>query len=255
MCAMKSSLGALLLVFFILMGASQTSAYAGSVLLFDQGHGQRFVVEKDGPLHLSQFAALLKDEGFDVRVNSSPFTNDSLVGVDVLVISGPFAQFMPEETTAVMEFLVRGGRLVLMLHIPSPVADLVHRLDVDFTNYVLSEQDNIIAGDQRNFQVKSFVTHPLFGSLDHFSLYGGWALMNTGEGARIIASTSAKGWVDLDGDSKLSKGDAVQAFGVILDGTSGAGRFLIFGDDAIFQNKFLDEQNRQLARNLAKWLK
>lgn len=29
----------------------------------------------------------------------------------------------------------------------------------------------------------------------------------------------------------------------------------LFGDDAIFQNRFLDEQNRLLAKNLARRLK
>jgi hypothetical protein len=58
----------------------------------------------------------------------------------------------------------------------------------------------------------------------------------------------------MDGDMKLSKGDIVQSFGVVVQGTHGAGRFVVFGDDAIFQNKFLDASNKQLARNLARWL-
>ena len=254
MCSIKTSLRAALLVFSMLL-AGRSLAVAGPVLLFDQGHGQRFVVEKDGPLHLSEFAAIMKANGLDVRVGKSPFSADSLAGVDALVISGPFEMLQPAETEAVNAFISKGGRLALMLHIPTPVADLVHLLDVDFTNHVLSEQENVIGGDPRNFEVKTIASHPLFGSLDHFSLYGGWALMNTGSKAGIIASTSDRGWVDLDGDNKLTKMDAVQAFGVVVEGTSGAGRFLIFGDDAIFQNKFLDEQNRQLARNLANWLK
>ena len=240
---------------FFLLVAGQSRAEASPVLLIDQGHDQRFVVEKDGPLHLSGFARVLKEEGFDVKVNTAPLTTASLAGVDALVISGPFGKLQVEETDAVMAFLARGGRLALMLHIPSPLEDLVHRLDTDFTNYVLSEQENVIDGDQRNFKVKNLISHPLFDSMESFSLYGGWALMNTGDRAGIIAATSGKGWVDLDGDRKLTRGDAVQSFGVAVEGTSGAGRFLIFGDDAIFQNKFLDEQNRLLARNLARWLK
>lgn len=238
---------------FILVAAGPVSA--APVMLFDQGHDQRFVIEKDGPLNLSQFAAIMQEEGFAVKSTNLSLTEKSLAGVDVLVISGAFAKLSNPETEAISAYIARGGRLALMLHIPQPVADLLHGLDVDFTNYVLSEQENIIDNDPRNFQVKNLVPHPLFASMDHFSLYGGWALMNTGSTTRIIASTSAKGWVDLNGDGKLSKGDVVQAFGVMVEGTSGAGRFLVFGDDAIFQNKFLDEQNRQLARNLARWLK
>lgn len=79
--------------------------------------------------------------------------------------------------------------------------------------------------------------------------------MNTAPDAHIIASTSPRGWIDFNGDNKLSNGDVVQAFGVVVSGETGAGRFVVFADDAIFQNRFLDASNRQLARNLARWLK
>ena len=79
--------------------------------------------------------------------------------------------------------------------------------------------------------------------------------MNTAPSAMIVAATSPKGWADLNGNRKLDKDDVVQAFGVVVEGQHGAGRFVVFGDDAMFQNKFLDESNRQLAKNLARWLK
>jgi hypothetical protein len=72
------------------------------------------------------------------------------------------------------------------------------------------------------------------------------------ENCRIIAS---KAWVDYNGGKKLSRGDIVQLFGVVAAGRLGAGRFVAFGDDAVFQNRFLDDSNRRLATNLARWLK
>lgn len=230
-------------------------AVAAPVVLFDQHHGQRFVIEKEEPLQLSALASVLKEEGFSVKSSSEPLTNDLLKGVDVVVISGPFNTVEPKEVDVLLAFLERGGRLSAMLHIGSPFSDLLRRLEVDFTNYVLNEQENIIDSDPRNFQVKALDTNPLFEGINHFSLYGGWALMNTAPSSRIIAKTSAKAWVDLNGDGKLSKGDVVQDFGVVVTGEYGAGRFVVFGDDAIFQNKFLDESNLQLAKNLARWLK
>lgn len=242
-------------VFAVFSFAGSGSAAAAPVLLFDLSHAQRFVIAKDGPLQLSAFAAIMKAEGLDVRSSAEPLTAETLQGVDALVISGPFKALEPAEVEAVSRFVERGGRLAAMLHIGSPFAALMQRLEVDFTNYVLSEQENIIAGDQRNFQVKALTANPLFAGIDHFSLYGGWALMNTAPAAGIIATTSPRAWVDLNGDQKLSTGDVVQSFGVAVSGNFGAGRFVVFGDDAIFQNKFLDEQNRQLAINLARWLK
>lgn len=231
------------------------SSLAASIVLIDQSHEQRFVIEKDEPLQLSAFAATLKEEGLAVKSSSETFTDELLKGVDAVIISGPFKTIEPQEVAALLRFLERGGRLAAMLHIGSPFADLLHRLEVDFTNYVLSEQENIIDSDPMNFQVKALDSNPLFAGIDHFSLYGGWALMNTASSARIVASTSPKGWVDLNGDKKLSNGDVLDSFGVVVTGEFGAGRFAVFGDDAIFQNKFLDASNRQLAKNLARWLK
>lgn len=243
----------LAVAFFSHMSAA--AVLAAPVVLIDQSHDQRFVIEKDEPLHISSFAAILKAEGLSVKSSADPITDGSLNGVDAVVISGPFKDFDRGEVETLLRFIERGGRLSLMLHIASPFSDLLHRLGVDFTNFVLNEQVNILDNNPRNFQLKALESHPLFESLSHFSLYGGWALMNTVPSARIIASTSPKGWVDLNGDGKLSTGDVVQSFGVVVAGEFGAGRFVVFGDDAIFQNKFLDDSNRQLAKNLARWMK
>jgi hypothetical protein len=230
-------------------------AEAAPVMLVDQSHDQRFLVEKNEPLHLSGFAAVMKAEGFTVRTGSTSLSDETLMDVDVLAISGPFKEINPQEADAVIRFLERGGKLAVMIHIGPPFAELFRRIDVDFTNFVLGEQENIIDGDPKNFQVKKLADHPLFAGLTHFSLYGGWALVNTAENSRIIASTSPKAWVDFNGDKILSKGDIVQEFGVVVAGKLGAGRFVVFGDDAVFQNKFLDDSNRQLAINLARWLR
>ena len=245
------------IMFIILAGLllSAVPSFAAPVLLVDQGHDQRFVIEKNEQLHLSSFAAVMKQEGFDVRSSKEPLTEEALRGVVALVISGPFKALEPAEVEAVARFVEQGGRMAVMLHIGSPFSGILRRLEVDFTNYVLGEQENLIGNDVRNFKVKTLEASPLFGGLDHLSVYGAWALTNTAPSARIIASTSPRGWIDLNGDKMLSKGDVVQAFGVVVEGTHGAGRFVVFGDDAIFQNKFLDESNRQLATNLARWFK
>ena len=243
------------LLLFVITGLATAAMAAPSRLLFDQGHGQRFRIEETGSLHLSKLAALFVEDGVEVSSSTALLTDESLAQVQALVISGPFATLAPAEVASICRFVERGGRLAVMLHIGQPVAELLHRLDVDFTNYVLAEQENIIGTDPKNFQVKSFAPHDLTAGIDHFSLYGGWALMNTAGNASIVAQTSPKAWVDLDGDRKLSPKDVVQSFGVLVAGTYGQGRFAIFGDDAIFQNQFLDEANRKLARNLIQWLR
>lgn len=79
-------------------------------------------------------------------------------------------------------------------------------------------------------------------------------MLNTGGNAEVIAHTSDTAWVDLNRDNTLNRGDAVQSFGLVIAGKWGRGDFAVFGDDAIFQNRFLIEGNSLLGKNLARWL-
>ncbi|AJE02715.1 DUF4350 domain-containing protein [Geobacter pickeringii] len=233
-----------------LLSAVAVSWGAEPQLLVDQGHGQRFVIEEEGELQLSRFAAILREEGTRVGSTRERLTDASLAKVDGLVISGPFAEVEAAEVEAVVRFLERGGRVALMLHVGQPLAGLIHRVGGDFSNAVLHERENVIGGDDLTFRVRDLASHPLFNGVEQFGLYGVWAL----DGLKPLARTSPTAWVDLNGDGKLSAGDATGSFTVVAEGSVGAGRILIFGDDAIFQNKFLDPDNGRLARNLARWL-
>lgn len=244
-----------IIVILLLACATTTSALAGPTVLFDQGHGQRFFLDKTGPLDLSSFAGVFRDAGYTVRIGEGALTDKSLTGVDVLVVSGAFQPFTAADLDTVTTFLGRGGRLCVMLHIGVPVGTLLQHIGVDYSNGVIHEKENLIMGDPLNFEVTRLESHPLLAGLQRFSLYGAWALMNVSDDARIIARTSPSSWIDLDGNQKLSYGDAVQSFGVAVAGRYGKGNFVVFGDDAIFQNKFLGPDNMRLAKNLAEWLK
>jgi hypothetical protein len=130
---------------------------------------------------------------------------------------------------------------------------LLERLDVTYTNGVIRERENVIDGEAINFRVNRIAEHPVFKGLSGFNLYGVWGLMNRGDGARVVAATSPKAWVDID-RSGVRREEATASFGVAVAGAVGNGGFIVFGDDAIFQNKFLQNDNRTLAANLAAWL-
>lgn len=234
----------------MLCSVAAVSWGAGPLVLVDQGHGQRFVVEQEGELHLSGLAAILKEEGLQVTTGRERLTDDSLDRAAALVISGPFAPLAPEEVEAVVRFLERGGRVAVMLHIGQPLAGLIHRVGGDFSNSVIHERQNVIGDNDITFRVRDLTSHPLFSGVEQFGLYGGWAL----NGLTPLARTSPEAWVDLDGNRRLSDRDAKDRFTVVTEGSIGAGRILIFGDDAIFQNRYLDDSNTRLARNLAHWL-
>lgn len=243
-----------LIMVLILCCSSVVHSVAAPTVLFDESHGQQFVIGKDGPLDLSGLANLYQANGFAVSKQTEGLTKEVLASVDVLICSGPFLALSEQEVEAVIEFVDAGGGLAIMLHIAPPVRALLHRLDVDFTNGTLRETNQTIDGNPLNFKVGIMADHPVTAALDNFSVYGAWALRGTAPHTMILAETSPHGWVDLDRNKQLSEGDAVQMFGVMVAGEIGRGRYVVLGDDAAFQNRFLDESNRQLAKQLIDWL-
>lgn len=225
-----------------------------SVVLFDQAHGQRFLTDKMGPLQLSKLAKIFEAQKNEVRINKQPLTEKSLSSSKILVISGPFLPISPEEIVTITKFLNNGGRLCVMLHIASPAAKLLQALGVAISNGVIYDEAHCINNNPLDFTITRLAPHEINKGLKSFNVYGSWALMNTKDNTRLIAMTSPKSWVDLNKDRKLTRGDAVQSFGVIASGEYGTGRFVVFGDDAIFQNQFLENDNVDLGENLVRWL-
>lgn len=224
-------------------------------VIFDQGHGQKFVIEKEGELQLSGLSGLLKAKGYNVKIDVGQINNAALNTADVLIISGAFQPLSPEEINTVIRFVERGGRLCVMLHIPQPLTGLMSRLKIYASNGVIQEHENMINNAPLDFYITNMEKHKITKGLKKIGVHGAWALMTESATARIIARTGSKAWIDLNGDGQFNGNDAQQSFGVIIAGTLGKGRYVIFGDDAIFQNKFLDQENMPLGKNLADWMK
>jgi hypothetical protein len=243
----------LMVVMVLLCGALAARGAAAQTVLFDTGHGERFLIGEKGPLQLSGLAETIQAAGAKVATLEQPISDASLVEADGLVITGAFAPLKTEEIEAVLRFMQRGGKLAVMLHIAPPLGTLLDRLGITYTNGVIQERENTIDNPQ-DFRVDRLGSHPVLQDLHEFSLYGAWGLMNLNGSARIVASTGPNAWIDLARD-KVQKKEETASFGVAVAGELGKGGFLVFGDDAIFQNKFLDENNKMLAANLAGWLK
>lgn len=242
-------IGTLFLVLFMC-----NAAPAGQVVLFDQSHGQRFLVEKGRALDLSRFADLFADNGMVIKTTTHQLSAQRLESVDILVISGAFSPITRQEINAIEKFLERGGKLVVMAHIHQPLFALFEGLGVSISKGPIIEQQNIIGSNPKDFSIVDIVEHPITNNIQSFNVYGGWGVINLSENVKAIARTSNKAWIDLDRNRKLSRNDAMQSFPVLLVGSVGRGRFAVFGDDAIFQNGFLEGGNLQLARNLVNWL-
>lgn len=230
------------------------NAWGVPTVLFDQSHSQAFLIENTNELDLSDLAGVFRDEGLEVRSTNLPLRETDLTGLNGLVISGAFAPLQPEEIQAVSNYIKSGGKVILMLHIARPLAPFMEQLGVMHSNGVIREQQNNIDGKATDFTVSPTADHLITADLKNFSLYGAWAVGAINKDVKIIAATSPSAWVDLNKDGLLNKGDAMQSLGVAAAGDIGAGSFIVFGDDAIFQNRFLINENKKLAVNMAKWI-
>ncbi|ACH40288.1 hypothetical protein Gbem_3291 [Citrifermentans bemidjiense Bem] len=226
---------------------------AAEKVLFDTGHGERFQVSDTGPLQLSGLAGIMKSAGAQVETTDQPFSDATLAGAHAVVISGAFNALHPAEIEALLRFMQQGGKLAVMLHIAPPMATLLERLQVTYTNGVIQERQNVIDNDPLRFRVEQIAPHPALSGVTRFSVHGAWGLLNLTHTARIVASTSPQAWVDVNRDQVQAK-EETASFGIAVAGDVGKGGFIAFGDDALFQNKFLDDDNRYLARSLAGWL-
>lgn len=246
-----------LLLTMLPLAACKRAPLPAPVVLFDQGHGQHFLVGNKGELDLSKLGETFTGQGFQVKASSpdQPFSDELLSGVSTLIISGAFKPITDGEIGVIKKFIDRGGQLCVMLHIGPPLASLLNTLGVDVSNGVIREQTNLPEPQAAtDFFVTDLAPHPLTKGLSQINFYGSWAL-NTELPANVIAKTSPQAWVDLNNNKSLDPGDAAQAFSVVVTGQLGHGHFVAFADDAVFQNRFLAGPNQQLAANLAAWLK
>lgn len=223
-------------------------------VIFDQGHGQPFRIEEKGPLQLSGLAALFRAEGFQVRPLGAPLDDQALAEADVLVSAAPFHPYSPAEIEAVLRFLDRGGRVALLLHVPPPAVGLLDQLGVAYSSAPVREGAGVIEGDPLHFRVTPLPSGP-FKGVKSFALFGAWALRPLTSGVRTLASTGPNAWVDLDGNKSYSPHDARQSFAVAVTGTRGKGRYIVFGDDTAFQDRYLEKYNAPLGRAVVRWLK
>lgn len=231
-----------------------TPILPASTVVFDQAHGERFLVEGDGPLDLTVLASRFHGRGARVEISRDPLTSPFLARVDVLVVSGPFAPFSAEEVRAVVAFVERGGRLVVMLHIGPPAVALLEPFGIGIWGGIVRDGGTVLAGEPLHFEVETRTSHPLIRDLARYRTYGSWALEPLGPHARAVASTGEAAWLDVDGDRRQGPGEVARPFALLVASERGAGRVVAFGDDAVFQNQFLTGDNLRLADNLVQWL-
>jgi hypothetical protein len=120
--------------------AEPAYAEGGPLVVFDEGHNNAHAI--DGAYH--PFAQLLRHDGYQVRASEDEITAETLAPAQVLVIVGArgsndandAAAFTAAEASAISEWVLRGGSLLLVTdHWPfgAAMAELGDRFGVEMS--------------------------------------------------------------------------------------------------------------------------
>jgi hypothetical protein len=257
----------------------------GPVVAIDEAHANFHTMSG----RYRPFAELLRNDGFRVRANQAPFSDSGLAGVQVLVIANALGRFRPgqpvvpafepAEETALVAWVRRGGRLLLIAdHDPMGTAAkrLAARFGVDMSTgrtaddphsdwtsgsptWLVFQRDTgarigehpITAGRDSSERIRRVVT---FTGQSLSVPSGATALLQLAAGAEDV----------IDGRTVPAAGRA-QALAMRL----GEGRVVAFGEAGLFTAQVASapgmpprrfgftwpgNDDRQLALNTVRWL-
>lgn len=223
-------------------------------VVFDLSHEEVFTPTEAGPLNYSVFYNTFKEQGWKVGITKERISANTLKGVRTYVIAGPMKTVDDAEIEALHAFVKKGGRLIVMLHISAPAAQLCESFGILVSNFVIAEPQDNIAGAAQDFYVTRFAKHPVTDGVSRAAVYGSWGLMSGDPDAKIIAATSERAWADTNRNRSQDAGEPVQEFGIIGVSEVGKGKVVIVADDAPFANKFINTaDNGRMAENIIGW--
>ena len=218
------------------------------LLLVDYAHDEIFPPLDPRELGYAKLDAVFKEAGYEVKVASEHVTEKELRGARVYMLAGPMSGLSEEERAAVRGFVERGGRVIVLVHIASPLREFLEEYNITL-GWVLAEEENTLE-KPHNFAVRSVGDDELFQGVDSLSFYGAFSV----RAPESYAFTSARAWEDLNLNGEWEEGEPRGRFALIGIARYGKGYVLVIGDDATLANRFIgEEDNFKFARNLAEW--
>ncbi|MEP5614334.1 MAG: hypothetical protein ABJP45_18935 [Cyclobacteriaceae bacterium] len=231
------------------------------------------------------FAKLLEQDGYTVKPFRDKFTNESLLGIEILLVASAFADsanwtlptksaFTDEEIEAVNQWVTNGGSLFLIAdHMPAAgaAAKLAISFDLNFVNGYLYNAKSFSDIDIFRKNDESLSDVPLTSGIDSIATFTGQAfaiprnaqsIINVGENF-VIFLPSEIGKIHGSKTPKFYAKGLSQ--GAILE--YGEGRIAVFGEAGMFtaqvsgdekfkmgMNNENASQNFQLLLNTVHWL-
>lgn len=262
-------------------GPAAWEAGQGPVVAIDGAHNNFHTV--DG--RYGTFARVLRQDGFRVRGLEETFSEESLGGLDVLVIANALADddvgawvrpnpsaFAPEEIAAVRRWVEDGGALLLIAdHMPFPgaAAEIAAAFGFELLNgfAVQPGRDGPLVFRRTD---GALAAHPLTEGIDSVATFTGQALRPPDHASVLL--TLPGGTVSLNPDTAWAFHEETPstdvsgwAQGAVAD--AGRGRVAVFGEAAMFSAQLAGPQrvpmgmnapvaggNARLLVNLMRWL-
>lgn len=240
---------------------------AGPRVVIDAAHNNFHTI--DG--RYAPFAALLRNDGLRVSGSGMAFTDESLVGVGILVVAnanfGPSGNvFTDEEVAAVARYVEAGGSLLLIAdHTPyaGAAGNLAAAFGVQFAD-VFVEDDGSGMFTREDGEL---IGDPVIGGVTRVRTFSGSAFRAPGARPLLVLGD---GWTmqHMAANGLSEKHSATGLLqGALIE--HGAGRVAVFGEAAMFSAQIESgglmrqrtgfnargaEQNKQFVLNVVRWL-
>ncbi len=269
----------------IARGFAQLMTDQRQVVYFLTGHGD-LDPEASGPDGLSELAAALDQERYDVealdllrsdREGELPVVPDDAA---VVVVARPQQPLTPQEEDSLLAWVGRGGPLLVLVDVGSPVPDLVGRMGLTVPEGVALQPEMQVP--YRDRPIPRYGRHPVAAALMEEKLATVLAypaplkaLDPLPEGVRVteVLSTTRGGWIDrggalvgggavyepeIDGEGPVDLALALELLpgrGLVRSSKPVA-RVMVVGDGDLFTNAVLGEApgNAPFAINAVHWL-
>lgn len=219
-------------------------------VVFDMAHGEVFGAQDTTALGQSGAVERIVQAGFDVEINQSRFTTESVSGASGIILAGAMRLPTFDEQDVLEQYVRDGGVLVITTHVSYPLMVLPERYGMGLTSLVITSDNPLPAADAGSFLANTVEPDMLTEGVGDILVLSSWAVTANGEDARVVISSDEDTWAD-DGDHARTGADAVGPLGIVAVSRLGKGAVVLIGDDAVFANGAIGHDgNKQLFDNV-----
>lgn len=203
-----------------------------------------------GRFYLSEADFSLQNPSWNGMSDLSPDSNvhplyntsdlSSLGYGDTLLVISPMSNYTADESTQVLSFLHRGGKVVVMDDfgsansllggIGSPIT-IDRALLCQYDDFYVNQSFPIIS----NFSMSAYTTNVSRLVLNHP------ASLNVTGDAHVLATSTSQAWIDRDDNGRLDTNERMGVYPVIARASYDNGELLVVSDPDIYINSMIDK--------------